>query len=406
MNIDYRRLLGLCAGLTLAVSVFAQNNASDKVDAWRKAREEYLSSLRAKDQVGGRLDNLQKEIDRLSDRRVFLERESVYVRSKLDNATKQLQTANASQTPTEIEKWQKEVAAWGDRNKSIQTETATIDTQMEAKMADLRKLATGDGGSKVLMTGDPIQVFVVEDESFNGVYQVREGGYIIMPRIGRVQIAGKDLTDSEKAIKSSLEASQLRQATVMVERTVETYSPGTANVVYLAGEFKQTGPLLLPSGYSPTITTIFIRSGGTKDSGDLTRVKLLRLTEGKSLVEEVNVQAILDGAGLTPDVAVQPGDIVVVPAFANRVYVTGNVKTPGIVQLPIDEELTAYSAILRSGGFARFAKKGGVYVLRNGGNGEKFRIPVSIKSVQAGKQADVVLQSNDIIVVPESFFSF
>lgn len=405
MKINYRSLLGLCASLTLAFSAFAQNNASDKVDAWQKARAEYLSSMRAKDQVGGRLDNLQKEIDRLSDRRVSLERETIYVKSKLDNATKQLQLANSGQVATEIEKWQREVAAWTERSKSVSSEISAIDSQMETKIAELRKLAS-EGSSKVLVSGDPVQVFVVEDESFNGVYQIREGGYIVMPRIGRVQIAGKDLTDAEKTIKSSLEASQLRQATVMLERTVESYTSGSANVVYLAGEFKQTGPLLLPSGYSPTITTIFIRSGGIKDSGDLTRVKLLRLTEGKSLVEEVNVQAILDGAGLTPDVAVQPGDIVVVPAFANRVYVTGNVKSPGIVQLPIDEELTAYAAILRSGGFSRFAKKGGVYVLRNGGNGEKFRIPVSIKSVQAGKQSDVVLQSNDIIVVPESFFSF
>lgn len=405
MKINAQRLFGIVTGLLIATSSFAQN-ASDKVDAWRQAREEYLSSLRAKDQIGGRLDNLQKEVNRLSDRRITLERELTYSRSKLDAATKQLQAANAGQIAAEIEKWQREAASWTDRVKAAESEIVQVDAQMETKIAELRKLAANEGVSKLLVTGDPIQVFVVEDESFNGVYQIREGGYVIMPRIGRVQIAGKDLPDAEKAIKEALEASQLRQATVMVERTVETYTAGSANVVYLAGEFKQTGPLLLPSGYSPTITTIFIRSGGTKDSGDLTRVKLLRLTEGKSLVEEVNVQAILDGAGLTPDVSVQPGDIVVVPAFANRVYVTGNVKTPGIVMLPNDEELTAYASILRSGGFARFAKKSGVYVLRNGGNGEKFKIPVSIKSVQSGKQPDVVLQSNDIVVVPESFFSF
>ncbi len=405
MKINVQSLFGILAALLIATPATAQN-ASDKVDAWRQAREEYLSSLRAKDQVGGRLDNLQKEVNRLSDRRITLERDLTYSRSKLDAASKQLQVANTSQVAAEIEKWQRETSAWSDKVKAVEIEIGQIDAQMESKIGELRKLAAGEGVSKLLVTGDPIQVFVVEDESFNGVYQIREGGYIIMPRIGRVQIAGKDLPDSEKAIKEALEASQLRQATVMVERTVETYSTGSANVVYLAGEFKQTGPLLLPSGYSPTITTIFIRSGGTKDSGDLTRVKLLRLTEGKSLVEEVNVQAILDGAGLTPDVAVQPGDIVVVPAFANRVYVTGNVKTPGIVILPNDEELTAYASILRSGGFARFAKKSGVYVLRNGGNGEKFKIPVSIKSVQSGKQPDVVLQSNDIVVVPESFFSF
>jgi protein involved in polysaccharide export with SLBB domain len=405
MKITSRFLLGALSVLFAAGTLMAQS-ASDKVDGWRQARQEYLDSLRAKDQVGGKLDSIQKELDRLSDRRVFLERELTYTRSKLDQSTKALQLAQSAQVASEIEKQQRETAAWSDRVKSAESETAEVDKQIEVKLAELRKLASGEGASKVLVTGDPIQVFVVEDESFNSVYQIREGGYIIMPRIGRVQLAGKDLPAAEKAIKEALEASQLRQATVMLERTVETYSAGSANVVYLAGEFLTTGPLLLPSGYSPTITTIFIRSGGIKPSGDLTRVKLLRLAEGKSLVEEVNVQAILDGAGLTPDVSVQPGDIVVVPAFANRVYVTGNVKTAGIVQLPNDEDLTAYAAILRSGGFSRFAKKSGVYVLRNGGNGEKFRIPVSIKSVQSGKQPDVVLQSNDIVVVPESFFSF
>lgn len=405
MKMKLNSLLSVGAGLMLIALTTSAQNASDKVDAWRQARQEYLDQLRAKDQVGGRLESLQKEIDRLSDRRVFLERELTYTRSKQASAAKSLESAQSSQVPSEIEKWQRESAAWVERVKSAESETASIDKQIEEKLTEVKKLMN-EGGSKVLVTGEPVQVFVVEDESFNAVYQIREGGYIVMPRIGRVQIAGKDLPDAEKAIKEALEASQLRQATVMVERTVETYGAGTANVIYLAGEFKQTGPLLVPSGYSPTITTIFIRSGGAKESGDLTRVKLLRLTEGKSLVEEVNVQAILDGAGLTPDVAVQPGDIVVVPAFANRVYVTGNIKNPGIVQLPNDEELTAYAAILRSGGFARFAKKSGVYVLRNGGNGEKFRIPVSIKSVQSGKTPDVVLQSNDIIVVPESFFSF
>jgi protein involved in polysaccharide export with SLBB domain len=152
--------------------------------------------------------------------------------------------------------------------------------------------------------------------------------------------------------------------------------------------------------------TVILRSGGLKPDADLTKVRLLRLVTGQPQVEEVNVQAIMNGAGLPSDLALRPGDIVFVPAFANVIYVTGNVLQPGALKLLPDDELTVYSAILRCGGFARFANRKKVYILRDLGNGAKQRIPVSIKELQEGAGADMILRSKDIVVVPERFFSF
>jgi protein involved in polysaccharide export with SLBB domain len=238
------------------------------------------------------------------------------------------------------------------------------------------------------------------------MYQVRNGGYIVLPRVGRVTVVGKDLNGAEKAIKDALEQTQLKQGTVMLERSAGVYAEEASDIIYLAGEFRTTGPLKTPRGVQPTLVTTILRSGGLTSSADLTKVKLLRLESGHSLVEEVNVQAILDGAGMQSDLALSAGDIIVVPAFAPVIYVTGNVTRPGVLQLSPDEELTAYSAILRCGGFARFAKTKSVFVLRDRGNGEKSRIPVNIKDVQGGKQPDVILQGKDIVVVPEKFFSW
>lgn len=139
---------------------------------------------------------------------------------------------------------------------------------------------------------------------------------------------------------------------------------------------------------------------------DLTRVKVLRLETGTPLVEELNVESILEGTGLQSDLALAPGDIIVVPAYNPIVYVTGNVAAPGVLALDPDEELTAYTAILRSGGFARFASKKRVFVIRDRGNGEKTKIPINICDVVKGKVPDIVLQGLDIIVTPEKFFSF
>ena len=43
-------------------------------------------------------------------------------------------------------------------------------------------------GSYRLQIGDEIEVFVLEDTSFNGVFTVRPSGDIIMPKVGRISL--------------------------------------------------------------------------------------------------------------------------------------------------------------------------------------------------------------------------
>jgi protein involved in polysaccharide export with SLBB domain len=265
--------------------------------------------------------------------------------------------------------------------------------------------------------GDKLMLIVTEDPAFNGTYEMVQSG-VILPRLGRVRVTGMTAPEAEQAIKQALEANYLRQATVTIEReaapvavapTVSVPSGPVMErfqIIYLAGEFITPGPLRIPENVVPTLLQTIIRSGGITPSGDLTRVKLLRIVEGVGAVEEINVAAILAGEVLPTDIVLQDTDIIVIPPFAPVVYVTGNVEKPGTLRLFQDETLTAYAAILRAGGFARFANLRKVYVVRDLGNGEKAHIPLNIKDVQKGKAPDVILQGKDIVVVPERFFSF
>ncbi len=400
--------LALCLGLvSWATGLNAQpaGSAADKLDQWRRALEEYKTAETAKQGRVGVGDNIQTELNGLSEKKAALGREMEYAKAKLDNAQKQHQVSVRLAAQDEIEKWKREMDAWQSRVSAAEAEIAKIDS--DTASAILRLQQRLDESSKgVMLPGEVLQLFVLEDESFNGLYQIREGGYVVLPRVGRVAVVGKDMGGVERAVKEALEATQLRQATVMVERARGVYAETKTDVVYLAGEFQTPGPMKIPEGFSPTIVTVILRSGGLTPVADLTRVKLLRLEHGRALVEEVNVQAILDGTGLQSDLALNAGDIVVVPAFSPIVYVTGNVQSPRILQLTPDEELTAYSAILRCGGFARFANLSKVYVMRDLGAGEKKKIPVNIKDVQKGKTSDIVLQGLDIVVIPESWFSW
>ncbi len=399
-------MVGLLSGQFQAAAQQGAGASADKLDSWKRAREEFLSAER--ELVKNRFDEggLEKEIEKLNGRKAALDKQIPYFRAKVDAFRQKAALAANTGNSEEAEKANKDVAYWDAQLKAGEAESASVEAQLKTDIEKLKQQLINPKEPGIILPGDALQLYVLEDESFNGLYQVRRGGYIILPRVGRVTVAGKDLVGAEKSIKESLEATQLRQGTVMLERSRDIYTTDSSSVIYLAGEFNTTGPLRVPEGVSPTIITTILRSGGTTKSADLTRVKLLRLEGGKGLVEEVDVKAMLDGSGLQSDLALNPGDIIVVPSFAPIIYVTGNVKAPGQLTLKTDEELSAYAAILRSGGFARFANLKKVYVLRDHGNGEKSKIPLNIKELQAGKGQDVILQGKDVVVVPESFFSW
>ena len=100
--------------------------------------------------------------------------------------------------------------------------------------------------------------------------------------------------------------------------------------------------------------------------------------------------------------------------LANRVlgqvYVSGQVRSQGALEIQMNENLTAGRAILRSGGFGDFADKTKVKVVRgSGGTGEKpqnFDLDM-FKILEQGKtESDIVLQPGDLIFVPTRLVNF
>ena len=349
----------------------------------------------------------------LRERREQIITELAYIQSKIQNSKKKFIGVESSNKPDEmqLDKWKREVAAWETRYRNAQEELDNI-----AKEEDtLGKLVSGPqvvSGKDVIAAGETVELYVAEDESFNGLYQVRRGGYIILPRVGRVLVAEKTLEEAEGEVKGVLEKSQLRSAKVMIERPNVVSSRGidrAEGVVYLTGQFLRPGPFGISTTGKPTLITTILRSGGVSEFADMEHVKVVRLLNGKPQGEEVNVKDILEGNGLTSDMTLHENDIIIIPAKegeTNIVYVTGNITQPGILRMPLNEELTVMTAVLRCGGFARFANQKTIFVLRDMGKGVKTRIPVNVGDVKKGTVPDLVLRSGDIVIVPEKFFSF
>lgn len=344
----------------------------------------------------------QIDLESLSEQKQTLEGEARYAKAKLETAKKKLTN---SPNEEETAKLQQEVQDWEARLRTTTAQLTQVDQELAATSAE-GGAQLGGPGSEIIVPGENLEIFVVEDPSFNGRYQVRRGGYIILPQVGRIAIAGKTLNGAEASVRKALQASQLQRASVMIER-ISGSDVEAGPLIYLSGEFRNPRPYRIPAGTSPTLVSVILSSGGVTDKADLTAVRVMRMAANRGVVEEVNVQKILEGGGLTSDITLSEGDVVTIPVGqSNLIYVTGNVKRQGSYHLIPGERLSAYGAILQSGGFARFANEKRVHILRAMPDGTKAKLPVNIVAIQKGQQPDVPLQSNDIIVVPEKFFSF
>ena len=93
-----------------------------------------------------------------------------------------------------------------------------------------------------------------------------------------------------------------------------------------------------------------------------------------------------------------------------RVYVLGQVRQQGPLDVQVNENLTAGKAILRAGGFADFANKKKVRVVRANVDpkGEKQSFDLDMTQIlEEGKiEKDIVLQPNDLIIVPSRLINF
>jgi len=76
----------------------------------------------------------------------------------------------------------------------------------------------------IIEIGDTLEVSVVEDHSFNGCYEVRRGGYFILPAVGRIEAAGLPITEIEAKVSKALENTQLAHATVKVRKLGGSHS--------------------------------------------------------------------------------------------------------------------------------------------------------------------------------------
>jgi protein involved in polysaccharide export with SLBB domain len=91
-----------------------------------------------------------------------------------------------------------------------------------------------------------------------------------------------------------------------------------------------------------------------------------------------------------------------------HVYLSGQIRQQGALEIPPDERFTLSKAILKAGGFADFANKRKIRLIRKNAAGTPQTTVIDLAAVIDHGQLDKdpELQPDDTIIVPEKFVNF
>lgn len=208
-------------------------------------------------------------------------------------------------------------------------------------------------------------------------------------------VGGLTTEQAEREIQRVL-APTHRQLTVEV--TIKTYASKTVSVL---GEVQRLG--VFPLKGRTNLVDLLAEAGGVTATADPRAIRLLR-KDGQSYT--INLFRLVSEEQRFREVILDAGDVVFVPRRAPdeqlKVFVLGEVRTPGVY--PFTPNIRVSQALAMAGGPTHSAVLESVRVVRG-----DLRNNPQIVEVYAGSFAgspdrsqDIVLQSNDLIVIPRS----
>ncbi len=181
--------------------------------------------------------------------------------------------------------------------------------------------------------------------------------------------------------------------------------PEGFNQVSVIGEVKNSGKYDMPQEKVVTLLEAIGMAGGFTKEGDVKNVTVMRVEKGEQKTIKINTKDITVRGEKDKDIVIEPGDVISVPEGFSEVSVIGEVKKPGKYDMPQEKNMTLLEAIAMAEGFTKDAEVTRVKVMRVE-NGTKRTIVINTKDIteKDEKDKDIILESGDIVYVPESFF--
>jgi len=240
--------------------------------------------------------------------------------------------------------------------------------------------------------GDLLQVSLYGVAEFNEHVRVDSSGEISLPMIGAINVRGLSTKQVEQIIERKLkEEGYYKNPQV----TVLQLEFGSSQAISVLGEVTKPGvyPVVTPRKLFDMISA----AGGTTPKAG--RDILITRRTQPNAVQKVTISSETDKQ-MEANVDVFPGDTIVVTK-APIVYVVGDVRMPGGFIVDKSNGLTILQALALAQGATSTAKLDSSRLIHKTPEGPR-EVPIYLKKILDGKEADLQLEADDILFVPHS----
>jgi polysaccharide export outer membrane protein len=164
------------------------------------------------------------------------------------------------------------------------------------------------GDHYLIGPGDTLDIYVWREPELSVTVPVRPDGRITTPLVSDIVAVGKTPTQLGDEIANAL-AAYIRSPRVSV--IVKDFVGVLAEQIRVIGGGIENGTVPYVSG--TTVLRVVLQMGGLNDFGAGNRSKVIRQVNGEQVEIKVRLNDLLNKGRTKEDIAMQPGDILIVP---------------------------------------------------------------------------------------------
>ncbi len=194
--------------------------------------------------------------------------------------------------------------------------------------------------------GDGLVLILTGDVELAHTLDVTREGFIVIPQVGQLHVAGLTMEGLESLLYSRLGRvySGVSRSPDARTRFQVTVSRLRTNQIFVVGDVALPGSYQVSS--AGTVLTALYLAGGPTPQGSFRRIEIRRAGQ---LIDSLDIYDYLLRGANTHDIRLESGDVVFVPVRGPQVTVGGAVTRPAIYELAAGETLR--DLIVAAGGF-------------------------------------------------------
>jgi len=244
----------------------------------------------------------------------------------------------------------------------------------------------------LLGPGDLLELKVFEAPELESVARISSRGYITLPLLGDVEVAGLTARQLEIKVESLYRANYIRNPHVSL-----FVREHLSQKVTFVGQVKSPGTYMLPSRMK-LLDALAMAGGLTDKAGSTARVRRAGKTDQDIGAYVIDIDRLINEGAAELNIQVQGGDVIFIEE-GGTFYVDGAVRRPGA--FPIKPRTTVEEAIMTAGGFLSYADaKDVILVRRNADN----RRALSHMNLELSHHGSHPVADGDILVVGSTFW--